>query len=220
MSAAAGNVGILLLLMVLLVTVFYLLQRYRSLEARYERVHVQLQSTVSQEFMRAFITKSQRREHTQGSADPTLPAGGFCVHNTAAAEAGLRTAVLLVEMASYDAPDEVSHDSTPRVVDVTEPEGWCMDSNCSPEMEPSDSAPNPTLAATLWEPDSPPEPTHMQLVEEEVPTPGPVDPGDSYQDGDMPDQTPVPEIGSTRNIQTIGETSRSGRRRGVRIQDS
>jgi len=110
-------------MLILGLAVFYLLQRYRSLERRCEQMDVQLQSTVTQEFFKSWVTRGGLRE------PPAQPAPEPIARHDDPA-----SAVLLVNMMSGHTAfqpfqpfqpdmrmfaDEQSADA-PRVVDVTD----------------------------------------------------------------------------------------------------
>lgn len=117
------NIAVVFVLLVLAVAVFFLIQRCRSLERRYEQVHIELQSTVSQEFLKTTLNHLQRPAPEQPSIDPFEP-GAFSCTDIGHGDAGVASAVLLVGV-----PDACTgpqcrapqwEPTSPKVVDVTD----------------------------------------------------------------------------------------------------
>jgi hypothetical protein len=124
------NIGIVFVLLVLCIAVFFLIQRYRSLESRYEQVHIQLQNTVSQDFLKTSMARMSKPAPATEAFDPNAFS---CVDVGQCAE-GMASAVFLTrvmtdghEASCHEASchnescDEESHIPwEPRVVDVTD----------------------------------------------------------------------------------------------------
>ncbi len=126
------NLAVVFVLLVLAIAVFFLMQRCRSLERRYEQVHIQLQSTVSQEFLKTAMAHMARPEPVTAPAVDPFDPNAFSCTDIGEGDAGVASAVLLVEMNCQDGacPDggcpvddsqwNAECHSSPKVVDITD----------------------------------------------------------------------------------------------------
>lgn len=192
-APATGGVLVAFILLVLGVAVFYLLQRYRSLERRCEQMDVTLQSTVTQEFFKSFVSRGGLQPLARPEEpEPAQPENGpWSVGNPPAPDQG--AAVLLVDMMTggtmfepFDTPfAPPSHECggaacpipsprSPRFIDVTDSPGSSVDAQWNIATEPlaEESATGESATWTgissVWE-----EGTAQQTLPEETHPPSP-----------------------------------------------